>query len=157
MIFKHISLIHTVKRLNSFISNNIVSKVGEHSRGWPEGSLFDSYYTKCKGGRYSFPWIASLYLDPYLIMLSVKLGGIKFHFSSPWYDATWDWTQVSRNIGAHLALFICLYLVWMLNRCIWCSHVLPLWTRVDLGVMAMKWCSALSKAPALLEPRHQIV
>ena len=23
-----------------------VSKVGDHSRGWPEGSLFDSYYTK---------------------------------------------------------------------------------------------------------------
>ena len=22
------------------------SKVGDHSRGWPEGSLFDSYYTK---------------------------------------------------------------------------------------------------------------
>ena len=25
---------------------NIVSKVGDHSRGYPEGSLFDSYYTK---------------------------------------------------------------------------------------------------------------
>ena len=23
-----------------------VSKVGDHSRGWPESSLFDSYYTK---------------------------------------------------------------------------------------------------------------
>ena len=23
-----------------------VSKVGHYSRGWPEGSLFDSYYTK---------------------------------------------------------------------------------------------------------------
>ena len=23
-----------------------VSKVSDHSRGWPEGSLFDSYYTK---------------------------------------------------------------------------------------------------------------
>ena len=22
------------------------SKVGDHSRGWPEGSLFDSYYIK---------------------------------------------------------------------------------------------------------------
>ena len=22
------------------------SKVGDHSRGWPEGSLFNSYYTK---------------------------------------------------------------------------------------------------------------
>ena len=24
----------------------VVSKVSDHSRGWPEGSLFDSYYTK---------------------------------------------------------------------------------------------------------------
>ena len=23
-----------------------LSKVDDHSRGWPEGSLFDSYYTK---------------------------------------------------------------------------------------------------------------
>ena len=25
-------------------------------------------------------------------MLSVKQGGIKYHFLSPWYDTTWDWT-----------------------------------------------------------------
>ena len=35
---------------------------------------------KCSGGRYSFLWIASLTLDLYFIMLSVKQGGIKFHF-----------------------------------------------------------------------------
>ena len=34
-------------------------------------------------------------------MLSVKQGGIKYHFLSLWYDATWDWTQVSRAIGEH--------------------------------------------------------
>ena len=32
-------------------------------------------------------------------MLSVKQGGIKYHFLSLWYDSTWDWTQVSRAIG----------------------------------------------------------
>ena len=33
-------------------------------------------------------------------MLSVKQGGIKFHFlKGLWYDSTWDWTQVSRAIG----------------------------------------------------------
>ena len=37
----------------------------------------------------------------YLIMLSVKQGGIKYHFLSLWYDATWDWTLVSRTIGEH--------------------------------------------------------
>ena len=51
---------------------------------------------RCRGGRYSFPWIAPLYLDPYFIMLSVKQGSIKyrFFFWSLWYDLTWDWTQV---------------------------------------------------------------
>ena len=35
---------------------------------------------RCKGRCYSIPWIAPLTLDPYLIMLSVKQGGIKNHF-----------------------------------------------------------------------------
>ena len=30
------------------------------------------------GGCYSFSWIVPLTLDPYLIMLSVKQGGIKY-------------------------------------------------------------------------------
>ena len=33
----------------------LVSKVGSRSWGWPEGSLFDSYYTKVLGECYSFP------------------------------------------------------------------------------------------------------
>ena len=40
-------------------------------------------------------------LDPYLIMVSVKHGGIKYHFLSLWYDTTWDWTQVSVASGEH--------------------------------------------------------
>ena len=36
-------------------------------------------------------------------------------------------------------------------------QVLPLQVRVDLGAMAMKEYSTFTKAPALLEPRHQIV
>ena len=36
-------------------------------------------------------------------------------------------------------------------------QVLPLWAKVDLGAMAMKGYSAFPKAPASLEPRHQIV
>ena len=35
--------------------------------------------------------------------------------------------------------------------------MLPLWVRVDLGVMPMKEYSALPKAPALLKPHYQIV
>ena len=45
---------------------------------------------RCRGGCYSFPWIAPLNLDPYLIILSVKQRGIKYHFLNPWYDLTWD-------------------------------------------------------------------
>ena len=35
--------------------------------------------------------------------------------------------------------------------------MLPLWARVDLGVMAMKEYFAFPKAPVLLEPQHEIV
>ena len=56
---------------------------------------------RCRGVCNSFTWIAPLTLDPYLIMLSVKQGGIKYHFLSLWYDSTWDWTLVSQTIGEH--------------------------------------------------------
>ena len=34
-------------------------------------------------------------------MLSVKQGGIKYHFLSLWYDSTWDWTPVFQDIDEH--------------------------------------------------------
>ena len=36
------------------------------------------------------PVLLHFTLDPYLIMLSVNLGGIKYHFLSLWHDSTWD-------------------------------------------------------------------
>ena len=51
------------------------------------------------GGHYSFPWVAPLSLDPYLILQSVKQEDIKYHFLSLCYDLTWDWTLVSGTIG----------------------------------------------------------
>ena len=45
----------------------------------------------------------------YLILLSVKQGGIKYHFWSLWYDSTWDWTPISRTI------YSCAN-KWLLNR-----------------------------------------
>ena len=36
--------------------------------------------SRYRGGLYSFPRIAPLTLDPYLIMMSVKREGIKYHF-----------------------------------------------------------------------------
>ena len=78
-----------------------VSKVGDHSQGNPKAPFSIVTTPMCRGGRYSFPGLLYFTLDPYLIMLSVKQGGIKYHFFSLWYYSTWDWTQVSRAIGEH--------------------------------------------------------
>ena len=67
--------------------------------GNPKAPFSIATSPRCRGGRYSFPGLLYFTLDPYLIMLSVKQGGIKYHFLSLWYDSTWDWTQVSRAIG----------------------------------------------------------
>ena len=56
---------------------------------------------KCKAGRYSFPQIAPLNPRYVPILLSLKQGGIKYYFKSFWWDSTWDWTQLSQNIGEH--------------------------------------------------------
>ena len=45
-----------------------------------EASFSKATSSKCREGRNSFPWISPLTRDTYLIMLSVKLGGIKYHF-----------------------------------------------------------------------------
>ena len=45
----------------------------------------------------------------------------------------------------------------LLNPKIGPYQVLPLRARVDLREMAMKGYSAFPKAPALLEPHHQII
>ena len=69
--------------------------------GNPKAPFSIATTPRCRGGRYSFPGFPFFTPDPYLIMLSVKQGGIKYHFLSLWYDSTWDWTQVSRAIGEH--------------------------------------------------------
>ena len=69
--------------------------------GNPKAPFSIATTPRCRGGRYSFPGLLYFTLDPYLIMLSVEQGGIKYHFLSLWYDSTWDWTEVSRAIGEH--------------------------------------------------------
>ena len=76
-------------------SNQIKGKV----EGDPKAIFSISTTPRCRGGHYSFSWIAPLYLDLYLIMLSVKQGSIKYHFLSLWYDSTWDWTPVPRALA----------------------------------------------------------
>ena len=52
-------------------------------------------------GATTFLGLLHFTLDTHLILPSIKQEGIKYHFKSLWYDATWDWTQVSRIIGEH--------------------------------------------------------
>ena len=52
-------------------------------------------------GATPFPRLLYFILDSYLILPSVKQGGIKYHFLNLWYDSTGDGTQVSRVIGEH--------------------------------------------------------
>ena len=56
--------------------------------GNPKAPFSIATTPRCRGGRYSFPGLLYFTLDPYLIMLSVKQGGIKYHFLSLWYDST---------------------------------------------------------------------
>ena len=61
--------------------NKIVSKIGNRSRGWLEGSLLDLLLHQGVGeGATPFPGWLHFTLDPYLIMLSVKQGSIKYDF-----------------------------------------------------------------------------
>ena len=77
------------------------SKLATIVEGDPKAPFSIATTPRCRGGRYFFPGLLYFTLDLYLIMLSVKQGGIKYHFLSLWYDSTWDWTQVSRAIGEH--------------------------------------------------------
>ena len=82
----------------------IVSKVGDRSRGWPEGSPFHSYYTEVLGRALlhsldcsTLPLICTLWC------WVLSKAASRTIFWSLWYDSTWDWTSVSQTIGKHLA------------------------------------------------------
>ena len=49
--------------------------------GDPKASFSKATTPRCKGGRYSIPGLLYFILDPNLIMLSVKQGGIKYNSS----------------------------------------------------------------------------
>ena len=64
-----------------------------------EGDLKATFSIAIHWGVTPFPELFYFTLDPYLIMLSVKQDGIKYHFFSLWDDLTWDWTPVFQTIG----------------------------------------------------------
>ena len=69
-------------RLSGFVNKKLVTIVECD----PKAPFSIATTPRCRGGRYSFPGLLYFTLDPYLIMLSVKQGGIKYHFLSLWYD-----------------------------------------------------------------------
>ena len=89
----------------------ILSKFGDCSRRQPEGSHFNSYYTKV--------YEKALLLDCSTLplirtcVLSVKQRGIEYHFLSLWYDSTWDWTRSPGPLANTLPMsrFIYIYIV----------------------------------------------
>ena len=64
-------------------------------KGYPKAPFSIATTLRCRGGHYFFPWIYFT-LETYFIILSVKQGGIKYHFF-----ILWNWTLVSRAIGKH--------------------------------------------------------
>ena len=62
----------------TIINDCLKVKLATLVKGDPKAPFSIVTTPRCRRGCYSFPWIAPLY--PYLIMLSVKQGGIKYHF-----------------------------------------------------------------------------
>ena len=57
-----------------------ICKLANRNGRWREGSFSIATTSRCRGGQHSFPWIAPVTLDLYLIMLNVKQRGIRYHF-----------------------------------------------------------------------------
>ena len=63
-------------------SNKVKVKLATIVEGDQKAPFSIATTPRCRGGRYSFPGLLYFTLDPHLIMLSVKQGGIKYHFES---------------------------------------------------------------------------
>ena len=88
---------HSILFLSFFLS--ILVSWQKVDEGKPKASFSKAETLRFWRGPYSFPWIAAMALDLYIIMLNVKQVGIKYLLLSHWYDSTWDWTLVSRING----------------------------------------------------------
>ena len=117
--------------------------------GWcPSGALRDS--PLCI---YNFitPTQCSFGSDSRKLLLIVYTGA-----SCNYFDNTAGTPgSVKGQYATYVQKFICQTILFdlLMGPC----QMLPLWTRVDLGAMAMKEYSAFPKAPALLKYHHQIV
>ena len=75
-----IKLIRTNVSLCPSLIIYIVSKLTV-VEGDPKATFSVATTPRCRGGHNSFSWIDPLTLDPNFLMLNVKQGGIKYHFS----------------------------------------------------------------------------
>ena len=80
-----------------------IYKLATIAEGDPKAPFSIATTPRYRGERYSFPWIVPLTLDLHFRMLSVKEGGMKYHFLSLWYGSTRDWTLVSLAIAKQSA------------------------------------------------------
>ena len=72
---------NTKVSLHTNTSRKVKSKLATIVEGDPKAPYSIATTLRCRGGRYSIlPGLLHFTLEPYLIMLSVKQGGIKFHF-----------------------------------------------------------------------------
>ena len=104
MVAKLIYTYYVVAKLKVTVNscwNYLKSKVSDRSQGWQKTPFLIATTPRCRGGHYSFPWFLYFTLEHYLIMLSVKQGGIKYHFLSLWYGSTGDWTLIPWAIGKY--------------------------------------------------------
>ena len=65
-------------------------KLATLGEGDPKAPFSIATTPRCREGATPFPGLLHFTLDPYLIKLSVKQGGIKYYFLSLWYNSTWD-------------------------------------------------------------------
>ena len=80
-------------------------------------------------------------LDPYLIILSIKQGGIKYNFFSLWYDSNWDWTLVSRplvNTLLNRPMVRCFTV--MIFKLWWIHIILGLYKLVLISIYSHRKC-----------------
>ena len=76
------------KRFQSILKNISSYKKLLASVGEGDQKAHFSIASTLGEGTTPFPGLLHFTFDTYLIMLSVKQGGIKYHFKSLWYDAT---------------------------------------------------------------------
>ena len=60
----------------------LIGKLATLVEGDPKAPFSIATTPRCRGGATPFPGLLHFTLDPYLIMLNVKQGDIKYHFLS---------------------------------------------------------------------------